>query len=279
MASCKLSVIPASAAPVAAVIRQGPSRRFQVLRWDLDTFELEPGGVLRGKLLVSACNVSPDGKLFGYSAIGVRAPDSPWFEFFAVSKLPWLTALVAWRTCGTYLSRCRFGEDGSVWMRGVIEEEPFHGSYPGKTDVGSPFTSASTPVPVDELEQMWKALPAEEAARVDAPQATKQYRNHPKGSVTPGPAGWRLYRRHAGRKAENYPTEIYALRRPDGSILPLPEFRWADWDAQGRLLSATHEGEIRVHVIQDDRLDPRWSADLDQLESKWVPAPEWARSW
>jgi hypothetical protein len=69
------------------------------------------------------------------------------------------------------------------------------------------------------------------------------------------------------------------LRRPDGSILLVPEIRWADWDARGRLLSATHEGEIRVHVVQDDRLKPSWSADLNKLESKWVPAPEWARSW
>ena len=125
----RLFGIPAAEAPVVAVLRRGPSDWFQLGKWSIDKMTYEPGAWLHGRVYPQRCDLSPDGRYFVYLAF---KPDSTWAvgsTYNAVSKLPWLHALAAWATVGTWSSGDvfhyaidrvdtgagrRFGEESSV---------------------------------------------------------------------------------------------------------------------------------------------------------------------
>ena len=52
----------ATEAPVAAVIRRGPSDWCHVGRWDLASGAYEPGAWFRGVIYPQKCDLSPDGR-------------------------------------------------------------------------------------------------------------------------------------------------------------------------------------------------------------------------
>ena len=54
-----LYCIPATRAPVLAVLGRAPDKWWMVARWDLATGELARGAWLRGTLYARSCDVSP----------------------------------------------------------------------------------------------------------------------------------------------------------------------------------------------------------------------------
>jgi hypothetical protein len=66
---------------------------------------------LHGTLYPQRCDLSPDGRYLCYFAL---KGDSTWelgATYIAISRLPWLTALVAWRTSGTWTRGAHFVTD------------------------------------------------------------------------------------------------------------------------------------------------------------------------
>src|SRR5688500_7843573 len=68
VANCRVFGIMARSAPVAALLRRGPSRWVQMLRWHAGTDTVEPGQWFRGRIYERRCDLSPDGRLFLYFA-------------------------------------------------------------------------------------------------------------------------------------------------------------------------------------------------------------------
>ncbi len=100
----RLYALVATRAPVAAVFRRGPSEWWHIGRWDLATGDCEPGARLHGRIYPRRSDLSPDGTLLlafimGRTGPGFLEPDPPaWPDtYVSLSKLPWLTALAAWR--------------------------------------------------------------------------------------------------------------------------------------------------------------------------------------
>ncbi|CAK6694314.1 hypothetical protein BBFGKLBO_01618 [Synechococcus sp. CBW1107] len=107
----RIYCIPATEAPVIAVFRRGPSNWSHVGRWDLAERRYEPGAWFRGRIFPRRSDLSPDGRFLSYFA---HKPSAIWEygeTYVAVSKLPWLTALAALRTCGTWTRGFYFTED------------------------------------------------------------------------------------------------------------------------------------------------------------------------
>ena len=80
-------------------------------RWDLGERRYEPGAWLGGRLFPRRSDLSPDGRYLCYFA---HKPSATWEHgeaYVALSKLPWLTALHALRTCGTWTRGYYFTED------------------------------------------------------------------------------------------------------------------------------------------------------------------------
>ena len=101
--SPRLYCIPATAAPVVAVIRRGPSAWTQIGRWNLDRGTYDAGAWVRARVYPERCDLSPDGRWLAYFTLrGSTRPDWPvGATYIAISRLPWLKALAAWSTCGT----------------------------------------------------------------------------------------------------------------------------------------------------------------------------------
>ena len=115
MAPPRLFGIPALDAPIVAVLRRGPSGWTAVGRWDVEAMTYEQGAWLRGTLYPQRCDLSPDGRRLCYLALKGGARWSIGATYVALSNLPWLTALAAWSTCGTWTRGLHFDRDPSVW--------------------------------------------------------------------------------------------------------------------------------------------------------------------
>jgi len=106
---CRLWVVMASEAPRAVILRRGPAPWYQVILWHTDTDEFEDGAWFKGRLYEERCDLSPDGELFLYFALkGSHWRTSYKGTWTAVSRPPWLHALVLWPHGDTWGGGGRF---------------------------------------------------------------------------------------------------------------------------------------------------------------------------
>jgi hypothetical protein len=96
----RLHVPWARAAKVAVLLRRGPSKWVEVIRWDTAQDTLERGHWFHGRIYERRCDLSPDGDLFVYFASKITgrtiADSAHTHAWTAVSRPPWLTALALW---------------------------------------------------------------------------------------------------------------------------------------------------------------------------------------
>jgi hypothetical protein len=274
---CRLYVLVATHAPVALILRRGPSTWWHLIKWDLERLTLEPGAWLKGTLYPRRSDISPDGQLFGYFAL--RSSPPPWDTYFAVSKVPWLTALAAWHTHGTWTGGCQFYRDGRLAIAGAMDIQPFYGHYP-KAAVGGMDTDWVHHNLQNEYKRGWQAMPDDphDLRQMYLPDtATPAFLMR---RYQPGRQSGVLILAHAGVDFSRPGIEgvqVHYLReeRDSGKITPLPETAWADWDQQGRLLMATRDGTVSISEVSGDAWVQTWSANLRDL----VPAPTQASAW
>jgi len=268
----RLYCIPATQAPVVAVFRRGPTNWSHVGRWDLATQRYEPGAWLAGRIFPRRCDLSPDGR---WLSIFAHKPSARWVHgeaYVAISKLPWLTALHAFATCGTWTRGYCFTEDGSS-------------EHPDDAKLPIPYGLRSMPVVQFALERCrgWEEAP--DSPRRDPRDMWDERRNA--RMQKPQPGGSRLLRvESVGRAGGEFGVKqavdglrvLYALES-DGDIELLHDLQWADWDAQGRLLVATRSGRLEVRTPGLGRTAITVVADLSLLEPDPVAPPPWAACW
>jgi hypothetical protein len=129
--ACRLFVIPAAEAPVAVVVRRGPSAWVQIIRWNTERDTFEDGAWIRGRVYAEKCDLSPEGSLFVYFVARNRRHEAEagyGCAWTAVSRPPWLTALALWPADTTYGVGGRFLSDGSLVLR--TEAGAFHPNFP-----------------------------------------------------------------------------------------------------------------------------------------------------
>jgi hypothetical protein len=115
----RLFVIMAADAPIAIVIRRGPAAWAQLTLWRTDDDTFTEGAWFRGRIYAEKCDLSPDGKLFVYSAFkGSRLGTSTTQSWTAVSRPPWLQALALWPMGTTYGGGGRFDGERRLIVRG-----------------------------------------------------------------------------------------------------------------------------------------------------------------
>src|SRR5262249_14848430 len=110
--------IPAARAPIVAVLRRGPTGWSHLGRWAVPRGGYEPGTSVRGNLSPQRCDLSPDGRWFCYFTLKGSARWEVGATYVAISRLPWLTALAAWTTCGTWTRGLHFVGDRKLWQAG-----------------------------------------------------------------------------------------------------------------------------------------------------------------
>lgn len=275
MVFVKLYAIAALDAPVVAVFRRARKRTI-LYRWDLARGKLEVGAAIDGKIYPRRCDISPDGELLYYFAFMQTSEEflGGTSTFSAVSKLPWLYALAAWR------------EDGT-WTRGCH----FVGAVPGTADLGEPGHGDDVPLrrkyslvrnrPLQygvELRRGWveheDCPPRGPNDAWDEARKVVLMKSRPqgKGRLVLSDRGYQPEMGVDGR------APAYKLELPHRTV-ELADVTWADWDPTGRLLTATADGRLQILDAASAELRVIHEHSVAELEPIRAPAPAWAQRW
>ena len=271
----RLHALLATKAPIACVIRRGPSAWCHIARWDLTANTLDHGAWLRATLYPERCGLSPDGSLLAAFILSGKRGSVEWGRYFAVSRVPWLHALAAWATDSTWTTGAHFGDDGSLTLAGALRDAtPTHGSYPGRVLLAPVDTHWTRARLQRELHTGWREVPhdAPWLAHVPAPiaatpQAVVVERTSPHDSTST------LVLVSLGEKLREY-----YLRAEDDTITPLDELAWAEWhpDREANVIAATRTGQL---VVLGPDLVAEWSFDMNTATPKPSASPEWAHDY
>jgi len=118
----KLFVIRATDEPTAVIIRRGPSKWSHIIQWNTRRDTFSSGAWFKGRIYEEKCDISPDGRLFLYFVTKMsRSRTTFTHAWTAVSRLPWLHALVLWPQGTTYGGGGRFVDNRTVSLRGVLD--------------------------------------------------------------------------------------------------------------------------------------------------------------
>ncbi len=274
-APCRLHLLKATEAPVACVIRRGPSSWFHIALWHYDAGIVEHGAWTKIKLYPERCGISPDGKRLAVFALG-----GEWGTYFAVSRAPWLHALAAWRTVGTWTTGADFEPDGTIVLAGCSGETPLHGAYPDPV-VCQPIDTHWVQARLfRELRTGWELAALKRggvAQRVAEPwveELPSPIDLHPDSVVATKPAGNSTDRALVLVSLHERHREYYL--RDGGRLLELPDVTVAEWATDGRIIAATRTGLLRIH---DASLATAWEYDMNTVTPDPAPAPAWATVW
>jgi hypothetical protein len=273
----RIFCIPASSAPVVAVIRRGPSSWMHVGRWDVAAPAYEPGAWLRGMIYPQRCDLSPDGRWFAYFAMKQSAEWDLGPTYLAISHLPWLTALAAWGIGSTWTRGMRFVEDATV-----PEVDA-----PDLGELGPVFERFGLRMSRADSFAVERRRGWTETA--DTPsRATDDAWDEQRGDLIvmekprPGSDGSERLRVRGSyaaiRELPGVRTDVrYEVQRDD-DIVALDAVQWADWDAEGRLLVATQDGRLQIREEAGEE-SAAWQADEGSCEPDPGPAPREASEW
>ena len=126
--SPRLFVIVASEADEAVIFRKGPAAWCHMIRWNMADDSFHHGAWIRARIYAERCDLSPNGKLLLYFAHqGSRGKTSYDYSYSAISRTPWLKALVLWPEGDTWGGGGRFqGNDHVVLRSGHVKKHPDH---------------------------------------------------------------------------------------------------------------------------------------------------------
>ncbi len=90
----RLHVLLAQDADIGIILRRGPSKSVCSILWDRNRDEFKLGQWLRGRIYERRSDLSPDGRHLIYFAMNGRGDTQTKGSWTAISKAPWLKALV-----------------------------------------------------------------------------------------------------------------------------------------------------------------------------------------
>lgn len=89
----KLSVLVAKEAPVALILRRGPTKWYHLMKWNLINDDIEHGAWIKARIYEDACDISFDGQYFLYKVFKSPNDDYTYKDSFtAISTVPWVKA-------------------------------------------------------------------------------------------------------------------------------------------------------------------------------------------
>lgn len=260
---------------VAVVMEKRPRQWWRLGRWDLVSGLYEEGAWFCGLLYPQRCDLSPGGLWFSYFAF---KPNSDWpagESYDAISRMPWLQALAAWREIGTYSRGYHFVEECKVWDIGdatVGDVNPCRESFGMRRTEPEQFSVARR--------RGWKeseSTPPRSSSDVwdDLRKVTME---------KPSPVDDRAILSVNGRfQAERglpdvWPPDLSAyVHTRKGRATILTGVQWADWTFEGHLAQATEDGRLLIWDTRRKRAISETSLGFDQPKPK--QAPDWAGQW
>ncbi len=112
----------ASQAPVGVIFRRGPSKSVCSIGWNLKTDEFTLGQWLRGRIYERRADISPDGRYLIYFAMNGKWSSKTRGSWTAVSRTPWLKAIVLHAKGDCWFGGGLFTSNTSYWLNGGCSE-------------------------------------------------------------------------------------------------------------------------------------------------------------
>jgi hypothetical protein len=282
---CRLSVFLARSAPVAVVLRRGPTRWVQLIKWQTDCDRFEAGQWFKGRIYERRCDLSPDGSLLIYFASKINSrtlADSEYTHAWtAVSRPPYFTALALWPKGDCWHGGGLFLGARHIWLNHkpeVAVPHPMHLPKGLKVEPNPEACGEDWPVWFRRMERDgWWLVQEGAFPLTDNGWRTEQPEVWERSSRA---SGMRLRRstdaisfQHLGGPF----MESFRLVLDTGEI-PVQNASWADWDQADRLVFA-RAGSLFAGVIENGRMVERKLIDLNANAPSPVEAPEFAKQW
>lgn len=132
----RLHALLASDAQVGVVFRRGPAKSVCSVLWNRKTDRFTLGQWLRGRIYERRADISPDGRYLIYFAMNGKWTSETKGSWTAVSRAPWLKAVVllgkgdCWLGGGLFTSKTRY------WLNGDCGHFAIHDSSEVRRDTG-----------------------------------------------------------------------------------------------------------------------------------------------
>lgn len=262
------------------MIRRGPSSWSHIGRWDLARDVYEPGAWLRGLVYAERCDLSPDGRWLAYFTLRAGT-DQDWKAgdtYIAISRLPWLRAPAAWSTCGTWTRGVHFVDDRRTWDLGEPDEgdaSPCRDKFGMRVTAPLAFSSEHRRGWFETDDSPPRSARGAWDERVDGLTMRKPRPRSPAETDLTARGYYAAFRSKLPADGFDFAYDL----RTRGSVTPLVDAQWADWDSDGRLLVATTDGRLQVRVGEPPDLEVAWETDLTRFEPDPQPPPPEASRW
>jgi hypothetical protein len=312
----RLHVLLAREAPIAVIIRRGPSAWVQLIHWDTKRDIFTPGQWFKGRVYENKCDLSPDGKLLIYFALkgsnGQKRPDYG-FTWTAISKPPYFTALALWKEHGTWGGGGHFIDDKTV--RIYVPKDSFH---PDHAPRGITVLDSDSRVTLNmerrdqvrfarwemvsngrDVRDDYKALLSTLNAGTSDSQldvdgdwyqlldAEMEGKSGNSWMVKLNPptiwrkpyADYSIEKHYFGyRMNRGEINRLFVVNNKTSEKVLLSDATWADFDQQGRLVLAK-EGKLFAGTLENGDLKLTELADFNANKPEQVIAPDWAQKW
>ena len=283
----RLALLQASRAPVAVIIRRGPSKDVEIIRWDLATDAFERGHWFHGRIYEKRSDLSPDGELLVYfaSKFTHRTVENAEYThaWTAVSRAPWLTALALWPKGDCWWGGGLFTDNRSLRLNHRPHEATPHRDHQPDGLTVEPDPEAhgeNDPIYSRRLErdgwmlrQAWDGEWLERGAGYRTTVPEERGKPQP---VSGSELAIVLQRRVDGFRSR----ELFRIDGTQKQVeLPPGPVDWLDWDTGGRVL-ALSGGRVWTADAVDGRVARfRELLDLRMDRPEEREAPASARHW
>lgn len=275
----RLWVLQARSAAVAVILRRGPSRQVQLIRWDQHDDSFECGQWFKGRVYERRSDLSPDGEHLIYFAANHKPPHGTWT---AISRPPYFTALALWPKGDCW--------NGGGWFLSKLSFVLNHGAHQAELAEGFSLKKLRRAELArwggEDSTVWWNVLERDGWMRVED------------GKFERGARGWkailpeRWVKEHPGRKLSlemciagvgaqdrgwyNLRYRVFTIK---GEVMAPRSLDWADWDRGGDLAMASDGKILRRGVRKGELLPEVELADFTAETFRNVAPPPWAARW
>lgn len=281
----RLFVVLARKSHSGVILRRGPSKWVQLIRWNTDTDTFELGQWFHGRIYEHRCDLSPDGSLLVYFAQKISArtiKDKEYtYAWTAISRPPYLTALALWPKGDCWNGGGLFRSNKTLVLYHLDSAEP-HPDHkqPGWLHVTRSGRGRGEDDPIfsDRLERDgWKLKQEWKTELLGHPK----WFQTTQAEVRERPSRNRKFILRLTRSISrlDYAEEFSVRHDGDAHPIALPRASWADWDHKGRLVFCRDGKVFAARPDDNGSWDEMELADFNSSKPRPLPPPPEATKW
>lgn len=287
----RLFVLLARNAPVGVILRRGPSKWVQMIKWHTDTDTFEAGQWIRARVYETSSHLSPNGEFIICDIRNDRNRiEGIGGKWTAVSKPPYFAALAVWTaySLGAYFVddiTLRIYTD-SKWLRVLSQPTEIRiipdDEAQGFNEINTEVTTAATWQEIQRGEDVTDRLKdnLDLYERLDWAKGDGWLTKYDPSSIIRRQVGTYAIEQHFyGHRFKSGRIYKYGLVTVSNNLIyELKGANWADFDQQGRLVLA-RDGKLFSAALQHGEMVYTELADFNANKPEPVEAPDWAQRW